>query len=175
MSSDHTQDDNKDLIKEFQSEDTVRVLETLEELRVSGKVTDVPMLIELLHQTQSREIKSKINSLFANLKESNAIPVIIDAIQNPKYAPELKELLACCWENGLDYSNYLSLFVDLLIESDFVIAFEAYTVIVNMTERIDQKKIDTEIGRLEQAIQGATDQKVELMREVVDFLPSIGL
>ncbi len=175
MSSDHTQDDNKDLIKEFQSEDTVRVLETLEELRVSGKVTDVPMLIELLHQTQSREIKSKINSLFANLKESNAIPVIIDAIQNPKYAPELKELLACCWENGLDYSNYLSLFVDLLIESDFVIAFEAYTVIVNMTERIDQKKIDTGIGRLEQAIQGATDQKVELMREVVDFLPSIGL
>jgi len=175
MSSDHTQDDNKDLIKEFQSEDTVRVLQTLEELRVSGKVTDVPMLIELLHQTQSREIKSKINSLFANLKESNAIPVIIDAIQNPKYAPELKELLACCWENGLDYSNYLSLFVDLLIESDFVIAFEAYTVIVNMTERIDQKKIDTEIGHLEQAIQGATDQKVELMREVVDFLPSIGL
>lgn len=175
MSSDHTQDDNKDLIKEFQSEDTVRVLETLEELRVSGKVTDVPMLIELLHQTQSREIKSKINSLFANLKESNAIPVIIDAIQNPKYAPELKELLACCWENGLDYSNYLSLFVDLLIESDFVIAFEAYTVIVNMTERIDQKKIDTEIGRLEQAIQGATDQKVELMREVVDFLLFIGL
>ena len=175
MGNDHTQDDDKDLIKEFQSEDTLRVLETLEDLRVSGKATDVPMLIELLHQTQDKEIKSKINSLFATLKETEAVPLIIDAIQNPKYAPELKELLACCWENGLDYSIYLSLFVDLLIESDFVNAFEAYTVIVNMTERIDQKKIDAEVERLEKAIQKATNQKVELMREVVDFLPTIGL
>ena len=173
MSSDHTYDDDKDLIKEFQSEETLRVLETLEELRVSGKASDVPMLIELLHQTQDKEIKSKINSLFATLKETEAVPLIIDAIRNPKYSPELKDMLACCWENGLDYSNYLSLFIDLLIGSDFIIAFEAYTVIVNMTERIDQNKIDTGIERLEQAIQNSNDQKVELMREVVDFLPSI--
>ena len=175
MNSDHTYDDNKDELKEIESEETLRVLEMLEELRVSGKASDVPMLIELLHSTQSAEVKSKVNSLFATLKETEAVPLIIDAIQNPKYAPELKELLACCWENGLDYSNYLSLFVDLLIGCDFVIAFEAYTVIVNMMERIDQKKIDTGIERLEQAILHSTDQKVELMREVVDFLPSIGL
>jgi hypothetical protein len=175
MNSDQTYDDNKDLVKEFQSEETLRVLETLEDLKVSGKASDVPMLIELLHQTQDKEIKSKINSLFATLKEPEAVPLIIDAVKNPKYTSELKELLACCWENGLDYSNYLNLFIDLLIESDFVIAFEAYTVIVNMTERIDQKKIDTGIECLEQAILHATDQKVELMREVVDFLPTIGL
>jgi hypothetical protein len=173
MISDHTHDHHTDLLKGLQSEDTLRVIETLEDLKVSGKASDVPQLIELLHQTQDLEIKSKINSLFANLKEREAVPLIIEAIQNQKYAPERKELLACCWENGLDYSNYLSLFVDLLIENDFVIAFEAYTVIVNMTERIYQEKIDTEIGRLEQAIQSTTDQKIELMREVVDFLPSI--
>ena len=175
MISDHKHDHHTDLLKGLQSEDSLRVIETLEDLKVSGKASDVPMLIELLHMTQNAEIKSKINSLFANLKEREAVPHIIEAIQNQKYAPERKELLACCWENGLDYSNYLTLFVDLLIKSDFIIAFEAYTVIVNMTESIDQRKIDAEIERLEQAIQGTIDQKVELMREVVDFLPSIGL
>jgi len=175
MISDHTHDHHTNLLKGLQSEDSLRVIETLEDLKVSGKASDVPMLIELLHMTQNAEIKSKINSLFANLKEREAVPLIIEAIQNQKYAPERKELLACCWENGLDYSNYLTLFVDLLIKSDFIIAFEAYTVIVNMTESIDQRKIDAEIERLEQAIQGTIDQKVELMREVVDFLPSIGL
>ena len=175
MISDHTHDHHTNLLKGLQSEDSLRVIETLEDLKVSGKASDVPMLIELLHMTQNAEIKSKINSLFANLKEREAVPLIIEAIQNQKYAPERKELLACCWENGLDYSNYLTLFVDLLIKSDFIIAFEAYTVIVNMTENIDQEKINTEIERLEQAIQGTTDQKIELMREVVDFLPSIGL
>jgi hypothetical protein len=44
-----------------------------------------------------------------------------------------------------------------------------------MTVRIDQAKVDSEIDRLEQAIHTATDEKKELMREVVDFLPSLEL
>jgi len=100
--------------------------------------------------------------------------LIAEAIQNQKYAPELKELVASCWGNGLDYSNYLSLFVDLLIDSEFMVAFEAYTVIVNMTAKIDQAKIDLEIDRLEDAMKTATDQKKALMLDVIDFLPSIG-
>jgi hypothetical protein len=111
--------------------------------------------------------------LFASLKESDAIPLIIEAIKNQKYASELKELVSCCWENGLDYSNYLPLFINLLIEMDFVVAFEAYTVIVNMTAKIDQARIDSEIDRLEKAIHVATVEKKELMREVVDYLRSI--
>lgn len=174
MASDTKNEDNNNILKGLQSADSLKVIETLEELRVSGKVSDIPMLIEILHLTQNPEIKLKVAELFANLKESDAIPLIIEAIQNQKYAPELKELVSSCWENGLDYSNYLSLFIDLLIDCDFLIAFEAYTVIVNMTAKIDQAKIDIEIDKLEKALHISTDQKKELMREVIDFLPSIG-
>lgn len=174
MTNEHTPHTHKNILEGLQSADSLKVIETLEELRVSGKVSDIPFLIELLHLTQNPEIKSKITDLFANLKESDAIPLIIEAIQNQKYAPELKELVASCWENGLDYSNYLTLFVDLLIDSEFLVAFEAYTVIVNMTATIDQAKIDIEIDRLEQAMQNATDEKKALMLDVIDFLPSIG-
>lgn len=174
MTTDHINTDHKNILDGLQSADSLKVIETLEELRVSGKVTDVPFLIEMLHLSQNPEIKSKITDLFANLKESDAIPLIVEAIQNQKYAPELKELVASCWENGLDYSNYLTLFVDLLIDSELLIAFEAYTVIVNMTAKIDQAKIDVEIDRLEQAMKTTTDQKKALMLDVIDFLPSIG-
>jgi len=174
MTTDYTNNDHKNILDGLQSADSLKVIETLEELRVSGKVTDVPFLIEMLHLSQNPEIKSKITDLFANLKESDAIPLIVEAIQNQKYAPELKELVASCWENGLDYSNYLTLFVDLLIDSEFLIAFEAYTVIVNMTAKIDQAKIDIEIDRLEQVLKTTTDEKKALMLDVIDFLPSIG-
>jgi len=167
--------EHKDLLKGLQSADSLKVIETLEELRTSGKTSDIPILIEMLHLSSNPEIKSKITDLFANLKESDAIPLITEAIQNLKYAPELKELVASCWENGLDYSNYLTLFVDLLIDSEFMVAFEAYTVIVNMTAKIDQAKIDLEIDRLEHTMKTATDQKKALMLDVIDFLPSIGL
>lgn len=174
MTTDTSPNDHKNILNRLQSADALKVIETLEELRFSGKSADIPFLIELLHLTPNPEIKSKITSLFANLKESDAIPLIIEAIQNQKYAPELKELVASCWENGLDYSNYLTLFVDLLIDSEFLVAFEAYTVIVNMTAKIDQAKIDAETDRLEQAIQTASDQKKALILDVIDFLPSIG-
>jgi len=174
MISENSHDERKDILKGLESADSLKVIGTLEELRVSGKVSDIPLLIELLHLSSVPEIKSKITELFANLKESDAIPLIAEAIQNQKYAPELKELVASCWGNGLDYSDYLTLFIDLLIDSEFMVAFEAYTVIVNMAAKVDQAKIDLEIDRLEDAMKTATDQKKALMLDVIDFLPSIG-
>ena len=174
MSSEHLHDDHKNILKGLESADSLKVIDTIEELRNSGKASDIPLLVELLHLTQNPEIKSKITGLFANLKESDTIPQIIEAIQNQKYSPELKELVACCWENGLDYSNYLSLFVGLLIDNEFEIAFEAYTVIMNLETQIDQQIIDQEIDLLEQALSSAPEQKRQLMLDVIDFLPSIG-
>lgn len=174
MSSEHLRDEHKNILKGLESADSLKVIETIEELRSTGRASDIPLLVELLHLTPNPEIKSKITALFANLKESNTIPLIIEAIQNQKYAPELKELIASCWENGLDYSNYLSLFVSLMIDNEFEIAFEAYTVIINLESRIDQQIIDQQIELLEKALASATEQKRQLMLDVIDFLPSIG-
>ncbi len=174
MTSDFTHNDHKNILKGLQSADSLKVIETLKELRVSGKVSDIPVLLEMLHLSQNPEIKSKITELFANLKESNAIPLIVEAIQDQKYAPELKELVATCWENGLNFSNYISLFIDLLIENDLEVALEAYTVIMNTEHKIQQTTIDQEIEKLDKALPSAVEQKRQLLLDVIDFLPSIG-
>ncbi|HAH23075.1 MAG TPA: hypothetical protein DCL77_04815 [Prolixibacteraceae bacterium] len=174
MTSEHTKNDHENLLKGLLSADQEKVIETLEELRVSGEPSDIPVLLEMLHISKDKEIKVKIHSLFANLKDVQTIPLIIAAIQNERYAPELQQLVSCCWENGLDYTPYLPLFVDLLIEKDFLVAFEAYTVITNMVTTIDQVKIDVEIEKLDKALHTTTEEKKVLMLDVVDFLPSIG-
>lgn len=174
MTSDHTQNEHNNILNALQSADSIVVIEALEELRVSGKTSDIPILVEMLHQSKNQDIKAKIAGIFANLKEKDTVPLLIEAIQNQKYAPELKLLVSSCWENGLNYTNYLSLFVDLLIRHDFLVAFEAYTVITNMETTIDQAKIDTEIEKLDQAMHTTTDEKKALMLDVIDFLPSIG-
>lgn len=174
MTGDNTQNDHNSILKDLQSSDSLKVIEALEKLRVSGKTSDIPVLLEMLHQSQDKEIRSKISGLFANLKEKEAIPLIVEAIQEQIYAPELQLLVSCCWENGLDYSNYLPVFVDLLIRSDFLIAFEAYTVITNMVTTIDQAIIDIEIEKLDRAMHTTTDEKKVLILDVIDFLPSIG-
>lgn len=175
MAGDFKQDEHKNILKGLQSSDSLKVIETLEELRGSGRVSDIPLLLEMLHVSQNPEIKAKITDLFSNLKESDAIPLIMEAIQNQRFASELKDLLASCWGNGLDYSQYLSLFIDLLLESEFEVALEAYTVIMNMNSQIDQDKIDIEIDKLEMALKDELEQKRQLYLDVIDFLPSIGL
>jgi len=174
MNDEHTHHKLAQMQKGLESSDSLKVIETLEELRVSGKVSDIPILIEILHLSQNTEIKSKIIDLFANLKESDAIPLIVEAIRNQKYASDLKDLVACCWENGLDYSNYISLFVDLLIESEFNVAFEAYTVIMNTENKISQQVIDFQVERLQKALTVASEIKRPLLLDVIDFLPALG-
>lgn len=174
MMSEFKNDDQNNILTGLQSSDSLKVIETLEELRISGKVSDIPLLIEMLHLSQNPEIKSKIIGLFANLKESDAIPLIVEAIQNQKYAPELKELVSSCWENGMDYSQYISLFIDLLIGNDLPIALEAYTVIMNTESKIDQAVIDLELEKLEKALVSTSELKRQLLLDVIDFLPSIG-
>jgi hypothetical protein len=75
----------------------------------------------------------------------------------------------------VDYSKYLALFIDLLIEKDIELAFEAYTVIMNNENRIDYAIIDKEIERLERAIVSVPKQKRQLLLDVIDFLRSIGI
>jgi hypothetical protein len=173
MSKDNITDDQNSLIKELNSADPEKVIEALEGLRESGKVSDIPVLLDLMNLTQNPEIKSRIAGLFSNLKEKEAAPLMIEAIRNPKYTPILKELVSSCWENGLDFSKYLSVFVDLLIGNDLIISFEAYTVIMNNEHRIDPEIIDIEIDRLEKALPAISEQKRPLILDVIDFLPSI--
>ncbi len=164
----------ENVLKGLKSSESQKVIETIGELRESGNVAYIPLLLDLLGSTPDAEVRKKIRELFANLKDSDAIPILISAIQDPKYSTELKSLVSSCWENGLDYTKYISLFVDLLIETDLEVAFEAYTVIMNTENKIDQQIIDQQIERLEKALVSVPELKRQLLLDVIDFLPTIG-
>jgi len=174
MTFNPSQNEHNTILKGLNSADTEVVLESIEALRVEGIASDIPVLLEIMRQSKNTEVKAKIASLFANLKDKETIPMLINAIQDKKYENHLQQIVSSCWENGLDFTPYLPVFIDLLIEKDFLVAFEAYTVITNMEKAIDQRLIDVEIEKLDKAMHSTTDEKKALMLDVVDYLPSIG-
>lgn len=174
MTADNTQSEHNKLLKGLNSANPDIVLDAIDALRAEGKTSDIPVLLELLLQSRNPEVKARITGLFANLKEKETIPMLINAIQDKKFEQVQQQLVSSCWENGMDYTPYLSVFVDLLIEKEFLVAFEAYTVITNMEKAIDQRLIDREIEKLDKAMRTTTPEKKSLMLDVVDFLPSIG-
>ena len=172
MTTEKTPKINNKTIDKLNSENSNTAIQAISELKETGNAHYVPVLIELLHSTNNPEIKSNITLLLAELKQSDAIPLIIDAIENKKYANELKQLVSACWENGMDYSLHLPLFIDLVIEHNLNVAFEAYTVITNMSGKISQAIAEKESRKLKEAMLVANSQKKELMHDLLDFLPA---
>jgi len=72
-------------INDLLSSDQQIVIETLEEIKFSGSSKLLPFLIELLHSTNDDEVKSMTYKTLSELKQSDSIPVIMEAIQNLQY------------------------------------------------------------------------------------------
>ncbi|RKD88448.1 HEAT repeat domain-containing protein [Mangrovibacterium diazotrophicum] len=162
---------NQDTITNLQSSNAELVNETINQLSESGNSAYLPFLFELLHSTSNDEIKRRIARLLAELKHSDAIPLIIEAIKNKAYTKELQYLVSACWENGMDYSEHLSLFIDLMIQHEFMIAFEAHTVITNMTGKISAATCEQESTKIKNALTQVSEENRQMLEEVLEFLP----
>lgn len=162
---------NQDTITNLQSSNAELVNETINQLSESGNSAYLPFLFELLHSTSNDEIKRRIARLLAELKHSDAIPLIIEAIKNKAYTKELQYLVSACWENGMDYSEHLSLFIDLMIQHEFMIAFEAHTVITNMTGKISAATCEQESTKIKNVLPQVSEENRQMLEEVLEFLP----
>jgi len=161
------------LLSDLKSNNPEFVLQTIEEIRESGSSAQFSGLMELLHETDDQDIKKHILTLFSELKSTQTVPLLIEAIQNKKYTDELKDLLVSCWHNGLNYSSYLPLFIDLVITGEFLISFEAFTVIENMYGKIDEVIVAQQLTKIQDALITANEQKKYLLNELIEIIQNI--
>ena len=150
--------ETNDRLSNLRSENPEIVMKSIEELKESGTSAHFPILTNLLHETGNDEIKKKILTLFAELKSTDTVPLLMSSIRNPEYRAELKDLVSCCWQNGLNYSPYLPVFVDMVITEEFAIAFEALTVVENMYGIIEPELIKQELDKINR-VTASDDQK----------------
>jgi hypothetical protein len=164
---------SKETLSEIKSTNPERILKTIEKIRESGNSFILPVLIDLLHDTDHQDIKKSILNLLSELKDNESVHVIVAAIRNEKYANECKDLIACCWQNGLSYIEYLPVFVDIVISDRFLNAFEAFTVIENMYGKIEDHVIAGEMLKIKDAVKNAEEQKLPLLNALLTIISDI--
>ena len=157
----------------LKSKDPEFVLETIDKIRESGNRLIMEGLFDLQHTTTIPEIKKSILTLLSELKNMDSVPLLIGAIRNEKYLSERKELVACCWQNGLNYNEYLPLFIDMVIDHSFLIAFEAFTVIENIYGTVSDEVIEQQIAKITIALHGASDEKAYLLNGLLTIIRQI--
>lgn len=99
----------------------------------------------LVNSKSTREEKDEALKV---LKENNAQAFILNAISKTKNLGQKALLIAACWETGLDFSKDYLVFIDLIYSKDFVVSFEAYTVIQEMEAEIDKTTLQSSLTLL---------------------------
>lgn len=114
------------------SADKDQVLDALSKLKESGNKDYLPILFELMVAGCEAEVENQIQKLLGTVKDKETIPVFINALQEEHFQPIRKNIATVCWQNGLDFSDNIEVFVDLVINENWETAFEAFTVIDNL-------------------------------------------
>ena len=153
--------------KNLFSVNTDVVISAIESIQKKGNKLYLPILFDLLNSTPEPEIETGIKNLLGTVKDKESVNSFLRAIEDDKYKPIRKEILTACWQNGLDFSTFLPVFIDLIINEDWEIAFEAFTVIDNLEYLPGQEIIKISVDKIKKALPFACDQNKYFLGEVL--------
>src|SRR5512133_2731355 len=162
----------KSWIATFESANPARMIQAVYEVRNSGSVNMIPVLFAQLNSKTDPRVKTEIIRLISELKTQNAAPIIAGQLAEHEYGDVLDEIVAACWQSGLDFSNHLKVFAALFAKGNYKTALEAFTVIeesiINATDKevIEFRHYLTEIEK------GINDEKMPLFIELKKVVQS---
>jgi hypothetical protein len=130
------------LIGGLSSEDEGKALAALKALEANGDPLILPVLVDLLKRDDlSVKLRQEVLEFLNGLKDTSAIPVLMDLLRNEDNLSVRPELLTVIWSTKLDFSAYLSDFVSIATDGDFMEALECITVIENLEGPFSEQQI----------------------------------
>jgi len=153
--------------KNLFSAKTELVISALEAIQKKGNKLYIPILFDLLNSSPEPEIAAEIKNLLGTIKDKEAANSFLRAIEDDKYKSIRKEILTACWQNGLDFSTFLPVFINLIIHEDWEIAFEAFTIIDNLEFLPSAEIIKTAVGKINEALPFANEQNKYFLNEIL--------
>lgn len=133
--------DQNDLLRKINSGDTELVTDALREIKEEGDLSLIPALLDILDNQSESDISAGIIRLLSDVKDNDFREILINRIQQTS-SPKVKSvLLRIVWESTLNYSGNLDLFTDILLQDEFISAFEASTVIENMIYQLNTAQL----------------------------------
>ena len=124
---------NKEIQKLLNSKSSEQINKGIELFGEKGSIKELPLLLNLLNRTDAIDYEKSIVETVSNVKVKEANTVIVDAIFNAKKeSVNLTSYMQICWQSTLNFSEHLTLFLEIFIENDYLTALEAFTVIENV-------------------------------------------
>jgi hypothetical protein len=164
------QEINEKVKQNLFSANTETVLSALIDIKETGNKFYIPLLFDLLNSKPEPEIAKEIIKLLGTVKDKDSVNMFMRAVEEIKFKPIWKIILSTCWQNGLDFSTFIPVFIDLIINEDWEIAFEAFTIIDNLETLPDETIIKIASEKIKVSLESANEQKSYFLNEVLKKL-----
>lgn len=152
-------ENNAEIIGRLRSGEPEVVDAAVRELREKG---DLEVAAALLRELGEGRLATTVSNLLADVRDSRFRALLMERLEASQDAGERCALMRIVWESALDYSAYLEVFLRLLEEEDFAVAFEASTVIENMVHHLSAEQRE----RLHGVIHGFPEEKRFLVENI---------
>lgn len=156
--------------KELFSGNETTVLQCLADIRINGNQAIIEPLLDLYILSSNKVIKNNILKILSDLKDKNSTPTILTAINNIKYKTIKKDIISTCWQNGLDYSEHILFFTEIVIKDELEIAIEAFTVLDETIPNVSDEKKDEILNMLKLSLNNLSQDKKDLIGIIIEKL-----
>lgn len=159
--------------KNLFSTNTEVVISAINEIKEKGNRLYLPLLFELLNTIPEKEVEKEIINVLGTVKEKDTVNSFMRAIEDERLKKIRKLIITACWQNGLDFSTFLPVFIDQVINEDWETAFEAFTVIDNLEYLPSDSIIRVSVEKINKAMDSANEQKKYFLKEILVKLNTV--
>jgi len=161
---------NAALINFLESDNEEVLLEALIEIRANGDITIAPILIDILNKVDRLTISNEIVNLLVDIRDLKIITILLEEIESKKHEKILDKIVSVCWQSGLNYANYISVFSKLVANAPIIVAIEAFTVVETNIENLNHEQIHEQIDLLKSEIKNCNNDNKVLISELIGVL-----
>lgn len=165
-------EENKDGLKKYfnPEEYVTKIVGSTDDSNIDNIMEEkISAIVSLLTDPENKELKEET---LLTLKKENAGDLLITAIFNSKMKQKKHILVAACWESEINFSSQVPFFVNLALDTDYLVSLEAITVIENMEGPFNVTHVNEGIIKVKEYQKSITSEKAVLLNDLVAKLES---
>ena len=169
----------KTLTKDLSSGNEKKILTALNALKVNGDVSVITPILEVLKSKVSEKVDKQVVAFLGDLKDTSVKVPIIEALKDDSNIAIRQVLLTTIWNSKIDYSEFISDFVEIACDGNFVEAFECLTILENLEGPFEERHVLECQLLLKDYFEDSTlakdQQKLHLISDIATLLKAFDL
>lgn len=169
----------KTLIKDLSSGNEKKILTALDALKVNGDVSVITPILEVLKSKVSEKVDKQVVAFLGDLKDTSVKVPIIEALKDDSNIAIRQVLLTTIWNSKIDYSEFISDFVEIACDGNFMEAFECLTILENLEGPFEERHVlECQLllkDYFEDSTTAKDQQKLHLISDIATLLKAFDL